>query len=372
MKFIVFGEDWARHPSSTQHLFKHIAKEHEVIWVNSIGMRTPSFCFKDIKRVFEKISTKLGFANPSQNKHPSTPSPVTVIEPQVLPWHGIKLIQRINRFLLSRQIKKHIVDQGEICYWVSVPTAEYLVPSKPKKLVYYIGDDFSGLAGVDYNLVQPFEDNLLQRANLVFVCSEALKEKFKMHTPVLLNHGVDVDMFSRGCFDNFFAYAVPTVGFYGSLNSWLDIELIRHIAVSRPHIRIELIGHIDADLGSILALDNVFHKPAVPHHELPKHLQSWNVAMLPFKDCAQIRACNPLKLREYLASGTPVVSTRYKAVEQFSEQVFIADSASEFVSHIDHACHLKEVVRGWVDWQQKAVKQESWLVKATDVLNKIG
>lgn len=57
MKFIVFGEDWQSHPSSTQHLFKQLAKQHQVIWINSIGMRKPTFRLIDVKRVFNKLKS---------------------------------------------------------------------------------------------------------------------------------------------------------------------------------------------------------------------------------------------------------------------------------------------------------------------------
>ena len=57
MKFIVFGEDWQSHPSSTQHLFKQLSKQHQVIWINSIGMRKPTFRLIDVKRVFNKLKS---------------------------------------------------------------------------------------------------------------------------------------------------------------------------------------------------------------------------------------------------------------------------------------------------------------------------
>lgn len=372
MKFIVFGEDWGRHPSSTQHLFKHIAKEHEVIWVNSIGMRTPTLAIKDIKRAFEKLRSKFSFFKPLQGAQQSVDSTaIKIVEPKVLPWHQVSWVQGLNKWLFARQLNQIMCSHENAVFWVSVPTAEYLLPESSEKTVYYIGDDFSGLAGVDYKLVKPFEDKLLKRADVVLACSEALMEKFKSINPKLLSHGVDLELFSRGCYENFIANSVPTVGFYGSINDWLDLDLLRNIALSRPNIRLELIGKIETDLGDLLTLPNVAHKPAVPHYELPKHVQSWNVALLPFKDCAQIRACNPLKLREYLASGTPVVSTRYKAVEQYAEQVFIADDHLSFLNHIDNASHIKEVARGWVDWQQQSVKQDSWQKKASDLLNNI-
>jgi hypothetical protein len=91
MKFIVFGEDWGRHPSSTQHLFKHISSNHEVIWVNSIGMRSPSFSVKDIKRAAEKLMSKLGFVKP-KTATTNEPNNIIIVEPKVLPWHNLKWV----------------------------------------------------------------------------------------------------------------------------------------------------------------------------------------------------------------------------------------------------------------------------------------
>ena len=67
MRFVVFAEDWGSHPSSTQHLFARIAKEHDVIWFNSIGMRKPGLNLKDINRIVTKLS--LMIKSKLTNKH---------------------------------------------------------------------------------------------------------------------------------------------------------------------------------------------------------------------------------------------------------------------------------------------------------------
>ena len=41
-RFVVFSDDWGRHPSSSQHLFTRIARRRRVVWVNTIGTRTPT------------------------------------------------------------------------------------------------------------------------------------------------------------------------------------------------------------------------------------------------------------------------------------------------------------------------------------------
>ena len=52
---IVFAEDRGGLPSSTQHLIKQLAKTRKVIWINSIGLRQPTFTLRDIKRAFNKL-----------------------------------------------------------------------------------------------------------------------------------------------------------------------------------------------------------------------------------------------------------------------------------------------------------------------------
>ena len=53
-EWLVFAEDWGRHPSSTQHIFRCLlANSETVYWVNSIGLRRPRI--SDGKRIFEKL-----------------------------------------------------------------------------------------------------------------------------------------------------------------------------------------------------------------------------------------------------------------------------------------------------------------------------
>ena len=53
--------------------------------------------------------------------------------------------------------------------------------------------------------------------------------------------------------------------------------------------------------------------------------------MLPFSKCPQIEACNPLKLREYLAAGRPVVTTEVPALEPYLDVLSPVRGHDEFV-----------------------------------------
>ena len=47
---LVFSDDWGRHPSSCQHLVRHLLPRRRVTWVNTIGMRPPRLDLATAKR----------------------------------------------------------------------------------------------------------------------------------------------------------------------------------------------------------------------------------------------------------------------------------------------------------------------------------
>jgi glycosyltransferase involved in cell wall biosynthesis len=367
MRFIVFGEDWGAHPSSTQHLFKNLSHDFSVHWINSIGMRKPKVNKSDLKRVVGKARAifSKGKSVKTENNHCLN----KVSNLFVLPWHDNKLVNAINKLLVARQIPTHR-DEEPIIYWVSVPTAISLIRLRPQdKLIYYCGDDFSALAGVDHAMVAPHERALIERADLIYVVSNTLKRKMPEYKTVLLTHGVDFGLFNSPCSANVNLTSNKVkLGFYGSINEWLDVELLIELAKQRPDYDIYLVGAVtrytDA-INQLFALQNVTHIKAVAHDALPSFSQHWQVCLMPFIDNEQIRACNPLKLKEYLASGTPIVATNFPAAMQFNEFVLIANDVQGFIDRIDMATAVGELKSlAWRQYQAKVALPHSWKAKA--------
>ena len=53
--FLVFADDWGRHPSSCQHLVRRLLDRHTATWVNTIGMRPPRLDLLTLKRGLGKV-----------------------------------------------------------------------------------------------------------------------------------------------------------------------------------------------------------------------------------------------------------------------------------------------------------------------------
>ncbi|MGL5006713.1 MAG: glycosyltransferase [Plesiomonas sp.] len=382
---VVLGEDWGGHPSSTQHLIKRLLHDRQIIWVNSIGLRRPRFNRRDLTRLWQKLwailrhhyqkkkhsdinshtqahivettvveAMTLDNTNIEATKHQTTKLENTdssseyeaisqdtstlnapfVIAPLALPLPGVAWARPINRYLLKKQIlsvmKKHHITSPIL--WLSLPTGVDLIDTlNERAVIYYCGDDFSALAGVDHQAIHPLEQELVEKADLILAASPTLASRFPPEKTQLLPHGVDIQLFSQPQ-----ARAVdlpigkPIAGFYGSLSTWINVELLAEVARTLTNWNFVLIGPIQTDISAFHGIKNIYILGPRAHHDLPAYVQYWQVSMLPFYDNAQIRACNPLKLREYLAAKKPIVCTDFPALDGYRDLIHTANSAHSF------------------------------------------
>lgn len=374
---IVFGEDWGGLPSSTQHLIKHLAETRKVIWVNSIGLRRPTFTYRDIKRSWNKLTATKKSSVQTIELSAQQQRNLQIIAPRTIPaprsifgrWFAVQiLLLQIKPLLKKMQLQAPIL-------WTSLPTAvDFSGHLDESALVYYCGDDFSGLAGVDHDTVNQREQELLAKADLIMASSELLAKRSAASRTHLLTHGVDYTLFSTPVAR---ATDLPNdgrniAGFYGSISQWLDLELLATTIKKMPDWYFVFIGNAVVDISVLTQFKNVIFLGERGHQQLPAYSQHWTASLLPFIDNAQIRACNPLKLSEYLAAGRPIISTAFPAVQPFHQSglVQIAESSNAMIEALRCSEHvvqlpnfpiaLRNTVRNH-SWAARAQQVSSWL-----------
>jgi glycosyltransferase involved in cell wall biosynthesis len=339
---VCFGHDWTGDPLSKTHIMRALAREGRVLWINSIGYRTPTASTRDLRRLWNKLKEF------TKELHEAEPN-IWVLSPLAIPLYDSPLVQRINRWLLRSQVRRACrrLHFRRVLDWVFTPTAAVVAGSLgEEKVVYYCVDDFTAFSGAGTPALAVLEEQLLRRADLVVVSSQTLLQSKSRHNPktVLLRHGVQYDLFRTALDaatripDDVAKLPAPIIGYFGLLaEDWVDLELLDRIARRFEHGSVVLLGDVMIDVTALACHPNVHLLGRRPFEELPAYCKAFDVAINIFPLNAATRHANPLKVREYLAAGLPVVSTRIPEVEVLSDLVYIADSHDEFIAKLEEA-----------------------------------
>lgn len=364
MEFLVFGEDYNRHPSSTQHLINEIKKTYDVQWVNSIGMRRPKINPVDLARIFEKLSGNKTTNYPEEKLDQRN---LTIVKPIVYPLAESALMRSFNKFLMKKKLHKK-KDLRRVV-WLTLPSAvDYLEVSEGDLVVYYCCDDFGSLAGVDHETVIQKEKELIEKADIVFTTSEELYKKINSIKTYMLPHGVHKMFFNveqKALDEN-----KLKLGFYGGIDTRLDYELIKKVLDSDERLTLEMVGHLDSNVN-----EEVFNHPrikrysALQHKDLVKKLSEWDMLLLPFLHNGYATHCNPLKLREYLATGKPVISTDIPAVREYEGFLEIREGVNEWLEGINNFCQEATIDKERrISGIQEMLAKETWDHRAEEAV----
>lgn len=335
---ICFSNDWDGDPLSKKHIMQRLAKRNRVLWVNSIGNRKPTASTRDFKRIVKKLRD---FARGCQR----VDDEIHVFSPIAIPFFGSAAARWVNRKALQwslRRVCRKLSFRNPIT-WTFVPaSAEVAGGLGEQTLVYHCVDEFSEFTGTDRTAILDLERRLMEKSNCVIVSSEPLFAKKRAHNKntFLVTHGVDVAHFRRACDPKTEVpadiRAIPgtIIGFYGLIEDWVDLPLVAFLAKSRPDWHFVLIGKVATDLKPVENLNNVHILGRKPYAMLPAYAKAFDIAILPFMINELTLAANPLKLREYLAAGLPVVSAAIPEAERLSHVLRIARGPLEFLNQI--------------------------------------
>ena len=340
------------------------------MWLNSLATRTPRL---SSGRDLGKIRRKLGeFARGPVNVE----NDLWVMSPLVLPLPHSKLARAINRQVLRATIRALRLRLGikRFHLWTFLPgTADYVGTLGEELAVYYCVDEWSLFSYIDRAATVSAERKLLERVDAVFAINHALADAKRAvcQDTFVSPHGVDHALFASALDDattvppDLAALPRPRIGFYGTLQTWVDLELIAHVARARPAWSIALIGQQLADLSAIRELPNVHLLGQKPHHDLPAYCKGFDVGIIPYRLDERMAFVNPLKLREYLSAGIPVVSTAVPEVQRYAHLCRIATTPDEFVTACEQAIgESSPRTRGL---RSAAMKSETWSARVAEV-----
>lgn len=340
------AQDWwyHNHGHSDFQLMTRIARDRTVLLVNSIAMRmpTPGRSPQFARRLIRKARSMVKGV-----RRPLDTSPrFHVLSCVIVPFYGSPIARRVNSALVRAQVRA-------VCRWlgirepvimVTIPTAwEVVAPMKRRALVFNHSDKHSAFGEVAKDFIESLEAELLANSDAVVYVSRSLMRDDAPATGSrahFLDHGVDLEHFrARPASehpDDLARIPAPRIGFFGGIDDYVvDLELLAKVARRFPKASLVLIGDATCALPELESLPNVHLLGPRPYAEIPRYGSAFDVALMPWLQNDWIEACNPIKVKEYLALGLPVVTTWYPEVVRYEAVLSTARSHEEFLDAVE-------------------------------------
>ena len=376
--FLCFGgEDWWYHNRGHIgfQLVRRLAKTGTVLYINSIVMQKPNF--RKGGRFFEKLIRKSKSIFKGLKK---TGSGFWVYSPVSLPVHHISWLRGFNEKMLRWQVSMVLrrlgMDRPVIL--VGCPAAcRTAIKMEKMCLLYQRTDLYEAFPNVDGEIIAGYDRELKAEADITYFVNRKMFSDESSHCrhSLFLDHGVDFELFASphrrsDVPDDMRGIKGPVIGYFGAIDSHtVDIDFIEKVAEILNWMSFVMIGGAVRDYELLQGRDNVWMLGQKSYDRIPLYGKCFDVSIMVWQKTAWIEACNPIKLKEYLALGKPVVSTSFAELEGYLDVIYTADTPEEFAECIKQA--LVEDSPGLTELRRRKVRTATWESKAELMLQEV-
>ena len=360
------GEDWwYHHPHSKNHLLKRYALRNKVLFVNSISMGLPSMANPDF---FLKIRRKLKSYTRWLRK---VPEGLWVMTPVNLPLYGSRAGRWLNRILLVVQLRLAmlLLQISRPILWVAIPTAAEMAGRLGEKLLLYqVSDKYDANedSALSAQIIRKYDRQLKDAADAVLYSGRKLFREATEPNRFFLEQAVDFEHFSNMNVESapeVDSITHPILGYFGSMDYVMDTELMAEVARLRPGWHWVLLG-LKSNLVRVSA-PNIHFLGSKPYNNLPRYIRQFDVCVLPWRETNTFTSYgSAIKVREYLATGKPVVMAPLYEYLQTPGLRFYR-GAQEFIAQVEAA--LREDSPALAAQRQAVVKDGTWDARASQL-----
>jgi glycosyltransferase involved in cell wall biosynthesis len=300
-----------------------------------------------------------------------------VVSPAVIPFFGSRTARAANRKLLAMQIGR-LARRGGLTrpiLWIAIPTAADMIGEFDERLVIYqVSDKYDANLmdhATDLATITKLHERAIDNADLVLYSGQKLLAEAERgrSKSFLLEQAVDFDHWSQvGSGHLKIAEAVahiprPRLGYFGAIEPWLvDQELIKRAARERPEWQWIFIGNKSRGV-EIEGLPNTHFLPPVAYQNLPNYAAGFDVCVLPWDTAHSFTSYgSAIKVREYLATGLPVVISPLPEYESMGKVLRIARNHDDWFRLVEDALNEKDSAAAQA--RQSAVSSGTWDARA--------
>ena len=258
--------------------------------------------------------------------------------------------------------------------WIAVPTAAELLPwMRYTTIAYQRTDKFEEFDTTLRDYLKECDQSLKQIADVTLYCSHTLleEEASSCKSAAFVDHGVDYQrFFDAGTLapqnqpEDMKDIPFPRVGFIGGVDDHtFDTGFFGAVVASLPEVSFVLVGKVTIE-ADWLAAPNVYILGRKPYQVVADYMANCDVLVMPWRDNEWVRGCNPVKLKEYLAVGRPVVSTYFPEIDYYREYVNVESDPTGFSAAIQRVIGAKE--------EEAPMRDHTWGGKFEQVWRMIG
>ena len=205
---------------------------------------------------------------------------------------------------------------------------------------------------------------LAERDTCVIAVSQAILERIAApRGHVIPNAMVARDFDDLPQVPEWFARIPGPVAFYaGALEDRVDAEAILAAARALPAWSFCLVGPMrnTEQFAALAEQPNVCINPPVPQPQVFAMATAADVCLIPHRKTAMSESMSPLKLYEYLATGSPVVATNLPPIRDVSDRVVLVEPGGDHAAGILAAARMAPIdtvdLRTWRaenDWGRR-------------------
>ncbi len=363
---VVFGpgDFHAFNPSCTTHIAREFHRRgSRVLWINPIPIGSPSVRSAGGRR---RVLLRLrSYLRPLRRVAPgfytlSVIGRASVRDAALAPGTRALLRSQLRAALRWLGVRRALT-------WIETPSAVFGLDLIAGQKVYQLSDKYelSRYASLEMAAwLAEASQRLVRDCDLVTCTARTLWRELRpvRSDTLYLPHAVDLDLFTRRPGpppDDIANLPPPIIGYFGTLTVSNNQALLAECAARHPEWSIVLIGRITGgDWARMQALPNVHFLGFKPLEQIPAYGSCFDVAVMDWIVDDWMHYAHPLKAREYLALGLPVVSTPLpEVVESYDGLVSIAADPDSFVTQAERA--LAE------NSPEQAARRRAWAARHT-------
>ncbi len=307
-----------------------------------------------------------------------------VVNPLMFPGFRRRWQRRFNAWRISQSVHRALGTRKPGEQRVAITTIP-IAADLPGRLdvdawVYYCVDDFSVWPGLDGTVMDEMERTVVSNTDCHIAVSETLQRRLATMgaDASLLTHGIDAEHWEQTSDETgswtppewWIDRSGPKVVFWGVVDRRLDTPWC--LALAEQCGTLVIVGPAQEFDSSLSNHPNIILPGPAAYEDLPQIARHADVLVMPYADLPVTRAIQPLKFKEYLATGRPVVARRLPAVTDWEDAADLVDCEQQLVDvvreRIQHGvpAEQQQARRRLVDqgWAAKAARFEQSILSA--------